>query len=226
MKSERLKTELITNVSHDIKTPLTSIVNYVALMKKEGLEGRPAEYLEVLDRQSQRLRKLTDDLVEASKASTGNLPVEPVRTDLREVVTQAVGEYAERMEAARLEPVVSLPETGVFVMADGRLMWRVLDNLLGNALKYSLPGTRVYIDVREEDGEASLSVKNISSVPLNIDVSELMERFVRGDTARSTEGSGLGLNIARSLAELQGARFGLAVDGDLFKAVIRFSTVQ
>lgn len=226
MKSERLKTELITNVSHDIKTPLTSIVNYVDLMKKEGLEGRPAEYLEVLDRQSQRLRKLTDDLVEASKASTGNLPVEPVRTDLREVVTQAVGEYAERMEAARLEPVVSLPETGVFVMADGRLMWRVLDNLLGNALKYSLPGTRVYIDVREEDGEASLSVKNISSVPLNIDVSELMERFVRGDTARSTEGSGLGLNIARSLAELQGARFGLAVDGDLFKAVIRFSTVQ
>ncbi len=225
MKSERLKTELITNVSHDIKTPLTSIVSYVDLLKKEGLEGQSAEYLEVLDRQSQRLRKLTDDLVEASKASTGNLPVALVATDLREVVSQAVGEYAERLEAARLDPVVSVPETGALVMADGRLMWRVLDNLLGNALKYSLPGTRIYIEVRETGGETVFSIKNISAVPLNVEASELMERFVRGDTARSTEGSGLGLNIARSLLELQHARFALVVDGDLFKAEIRFSKV-
>jgi len=176
----------------------------------------------VLDRQSQRLRKLTDDLVEASKASTGNLAVSLERTDLGEVVRQAVGEYAERMKAAGLEPVVALPDAAVQVLVDGRLMWRVLDNLLGNALKYSLSGTRVYLDLRETDGEAVLTVKKISSMPLNVDASELLERFVRGDAARSTEGSGLGLNIARSLVELQQGRFVLSVDGDLFKAEIRF----
>ena len=222
MKSERLKTELITNVSHDIKTPLTSIVNYVDLLKKETLDGQAGEYVEVLDRQSQRLRKLTDDLVEASKASTGNLAVSLERTDLGEVVRQALGEYAERMKTARLEPIVTIPESAVQVLADGRLMWRVLDNLLGNALKYSLTGTRVYLDLREAEGEAVLTVKNISSTALNVDASELLERFVRGDTARSTEGSGLGLNIARSLVELQKGRFALSVDGDLFKAEIRF----
>ncbi len=225
MKSERLKTELITNVSHDLKTPLTSIVNYIDLLKKESLEGQAGEYVEVLDRQSQRLRKLTDDLVEASKASTGNLPVSLERTDLGEIVRQAVGEYAERLKSAGLEPVVHLPDVAVQVLADGRLMWRVLDNLLGNALKYSLTGTRVYLDLRESEGEAVLTVKNISSMPLNVDVSELLERFVRGDAARSTEGSGLGLNIARSLIELQQGQFALSVDGDLFKAEIRFGNL-
>lgn len=226
MKSERLKTELITNVSHDIKTPLTSIINYVDLLKKEGLEGKGGEYLEVLDRQSRRLQKLTEDLVEASKASTGNLPVELRRTDVCELLRQAAGEYAERLEAGGLEAVLSAPQAGLFVMADGRLLWRVLDNLLSNACKYSLSGTRVYIDVERQADEAAVTVKNISRSRLNVDADELMERFVRGESSRTTEGSGLGLNIARSLAELQKGSFRLAVDGDLFKAELRFKTVS
>lgn len=226
MKSERLKTELITNVSHDIKTPLTSIINYVDLLEKEGPEGRSAEYLEVLERQAKRLKKLTEDLVEASKASTGNLAVALTRTDVCELVRQAVGEYAERLEAGGLESIISAPEGEVFVLADGRLLWRVMDNLFSNTVKYAQPGTRVYIDVTQKGAELIISVKNISRDRLNVDAEELMERFVRGESSRSTEGSGLGLNIARSLAELMKGTFALHVDGDLFKAEIRFQRVS
>ena len=295
MKSERMKTELITNVSHDIKTPLTSIVNYVDLLSKEDLEGKAAEYTEVLVRQSARLKKLTEDLVEASKASTGNITVSLQRINICETVNQAVGEYAERLQAASLSAVTDFPDHPVIAEADGRLLWRILDNLLSNVCKYSMPGTRVYITVTElrteaftadssansrkamssytdgnpagifgenglkkyfgkkrlhrnrlenntdlQDsqrydtendtadavgysalpGRVSIAVKNISRERLNVATDELMERFVRGDSARTTEGSGLGLNIARSLTELQGGRFGLSIDGDLFKAEI------
>ena len=223
MKSERFKTELITNVSHDLKTPLTSIVSYVDLLKKEPIDNENArEYIDVLDRQSQRLKKLTSDLVDASKASSGVLNVNRETVDLGELVRQSAGEYAERFAAASLTPVLTVPEGETSVTADGRLLWRVLDNLLTNAVKYSLPGTRLYLDVeRLADGKA-VSVKNISREALNIPVEELMERFVRGDESRSTEGSGLGLSIARSLMELMGGELRLTLDGDLFKAELIF----
>ncbi len=221
LKSERLKTDLITNVSHDIKTPLTSLINYVDLLKKEELPGPAESYVEVLDRQSQRLHKLTDDLLEASKASSGNLAVDLTAADLGEMVNQAVGEYAERLAAARLDPVVALPPAGAPVVADGKLMWRVLDNLLSNAVKYAMPGTRVYFDVEPDAAGVVLTVKNISAQPLNMDATELMERFVRGDASRASEGSGLGLSIARSLVELQRGHFEMSIDGDLFKTRIR-----
>lgn len=220
MRSERLKTELITNVSHDIKTPLTSIVNYVDLLRKPHTEEQERQYLDVLARQSDKLRRLTLDLVEASKASTGSLPTELAPTSADELINQAVAEYAERFRQCRLEPVISLPEKHITVLADGRHLWRVLDNLFNNAVKYAQPGTRVYIDAKRLDGEAVISVKNISRDRLNVSSEELMERFVRGDQSRHTEGSGLGLSIARSLTELMGGRFGIVVDGDLFKAEI------
>ena len=219
MKSERLKTELITNVSHDIKTPLTSIVNYVDLLQKPHSDQEGAQYLEVLDRQAKRLKKLTEDLVEASKASTGNLPVSLAPTSVDELVSQAVEEYRDRLEAQKLEVVVSL-QRGLTVLADGKLLWRVLDNLLGNAGKYALSGTRVYVTAIPRGRQVVIAVKNISREPLNIDADELMERFVRGDSARHSEGSGLGLNIARSLTQLQHGEFLLTVDGDLFKAEV------
>ncbi len=226
MKSERFKTELITNVSHDFKTPLTSIVNYVDLLKKEDIQdAKILEYIEVLDRQTSRLKKLTEDLVEASKASTGNVAVALERTDLAELLQQSVGEYAERFAANQIEAVVRSEEP-VLVMADGRLLWRVLDNLLGNICKYSLPGTRVYADVRKTAGKVTITMKNTSRYPLNITSDELMERFVRGDISRSTEGSGLGLSIAKSLTELQKGQFELSIDGDLFKAMISFDVVE
>ena len=218
LKSERLKTELITNVSHDIKTPLTSIVNYVDLLQRPHTPEQETEYLEVLARQSRKLKKLTEDLVEMSKASAGSLPCRPAPRRVRELVEQAVGEYADRLAAARLEPVLSLPEDGVACMADGALIWRVLDNLLGNACKYAQPGTRLYIDGVADGRTVTLSFKNVSRDALNISADELMERFVRGDASRSTEGSGLGLNIAKSLMELQGGSLSLSIDGDLFKA--------
>lgn len=221
MKSERLKTELITNVSHDIKTPLTSIVNYVDLLQKPHTPEQEAEYLEVLDRQSKRLKKLTEDLVEASKASTGNMNVNIVRTNTREIIEQSLAEYGRRMEQGNLSVIVKIPEEPPQAMADGRLLWRVLDNLFNNVVKYALPGTRVYITSEIEGGDAVISVKNISRDPLNISAEELMERFVRGDSSRHTEGSGLGLNIAQSLVNLMHGRFSLSVDGDLFKAEIR-----
>ncbi|MBR4283301.1 MAG: HAMP domain-containing histidine kinase [Anaerotignum sp.] len=217
MKSERLKTELITNVSHDIKTPLTSIINYVDLLKKEELPEKALEYVEVLDRQSNRLKKLTEDLVEASKATTGNIKANLAPTDLVELVTQAIAEYEEKLNLANLEPVVYHNEPSVFAMVDGNLTWRVMSNLLSNVCKYSQPGTRVYIDIMKEDDMIALSVKNISKDALNIPVDELMERFVRGDSSRHTEGSGLGLNIAQSLVHLQKGKFTLKIDGDLFK---------
>ncbi len=221
MKSERFKAELITNVSHDLKTPLTSIINYVDLLKKEDLpDPKVREYLDVLDRKSQRLKKLTEDLVEASKASTGALAVEPERLDLVQLVRQALGEYEEKLTAADLSLVPTLPEGPVAIWADGRHVWRVLDNLLGNCAKYALSGTRVYVDVQTWEANAVLTVKNISRQGLNIPPEQLLERFVRGDESRTTDGSGLGLSIARSLTELQGGRFSLAIDGDLFKAIV------
>ena len=217
LKSERLKTELITNVSHDIKTPLTSIVNYVDLLQREHTPEQEREYLAVLDRQAHKLKKLTVDLVEMSKASTGNIPCHIARRSVRELIDQTVGEYAEKLSAARLEPVVTLPDEELYCLCDGALMWRVLDNLLSNACKYACAGTRLYIAARREGETVAFSFKNISRDALNIDPDELMERFVRGDSSRTTEGSGLGLNIAKSLVELQKGTFSIAIDGDLFK---------
>lgn len=225
MKSERLKTELITNVSHDIKTPLTSIVNYVDLLEKEDLPEKATEYLAVLDRQSKRLKKLTEDLVEASKASTGNVSVRLTPILVNEIVHQAIGDYDERLTAGKLEVIVTTYEGNLNAMADGRLLWRVLDNLLSNVCKYALAGTRVYIDLSTRDNRVAVSMKNISRDPLNVNADELMERFVRGDTSRHTEGSGLGLNIAKSLMELMGGTFSLSVDGDLFKAELTLRQV-
>lgn len=222
MKSERMKTDLITNVSHDLKTPLTSIVNYVDLLKKEDLHNPTAAgYVAVLDRQAERLKKLTTDLVEASKAQSGALNVNLAPTDVRELLAQLDAEYRDRFGAAQLTPVLTLPETPLIAMADGRLLFRVLDNLLGNAVKYSLPGTRVYLSAAPaSDGNAEILVRNISREALNIDPAELTERFVRGDASRATEGSGLGLSIADDLMKLQGGSLKLAIDGDLFRAAI------
>lgn len=226
MKSERLKTELITNVSHDIKTPLTSIVNYVDLLKKEELPETAAEYLSVLDRQSRRLKKLTEDLVEASKASTGNVAVHLEPIVVNEIIHQAIGDYDEKLTAGKLEVIVNSYEGNRKAMADGRLLWRVLDNLLGNVCKYAMAGTRVYVDVTEINGSVKLSMKNISRDPLNVNPDELMERFVRGDVSRHTEGSGLGLNIARSLMELMGGSCVVSTDGDLFKAELTLRSAE
>lgn len=226
MKSERLKTELITNVSHDIKTPLTSIVNYVDLLKKEEIGNEKAqEYIEVLDRQSARLKKLTEDLVEASKASTGNIAVNAKPTDLGLVLEQAIGEYDERLKKSQLTTVLLKPEEGVFIMADGRLLWRILDNLMSNVCKYAMPGSRFYVTLEANEREVRLVQRNISQYPLNIPAEELMNRFVRGDASRSTEGSGLGLSIAQSLAQLQHGRLALDIDGDLFKSILTFPRI-
>ena len=222
LKSERMKTELITNVSHDIKTPLTSIINYVDLLQKAQTDEERKEYLEVLDRQSQRLKKLIDDLMDMSKASTGNMSVDITKVDAVEAVNQALGEFADKLDRAMLVPVFRHDDASLPMMADGRLVWRVLSNLLGNAVKYAMPGTRLYIDLSKMGGKVILSVKNISREELNIDADELMERFVRGDDSRNTEGSGLGLNIAKSLMELQKGELQLLVDGDLFKVTLIF----
>ena len=224
MKSERFKTELITNVSHDLKTPLTSIVSYVDLLKKEPIESESAqEYIDVLDRQSQKLKKLTADLVDESKASSGALPVHSEKLDLGELLRQSAGEYTEKFAAAGIAPVLLVPEGETYVTADGRLLWRVLDNLLGNAVKYAQSGTRLYLELVQDETETVLTLKNISREPLNIPAEELMERFVRGDGSRHTDGSGLGLSIAKSLMELMGGKLALTLDGDLFKAALVFS---
>lgn len=223
MQSERLKTELITNVSHDLKTPLTSIVSYVDLLKKEGIAEEPARgYIEVLERQSQRLKKLTEDLVEASKASSGSMPVNKERLDLAELLRQCLGEYAERLSAAELTVVPQLGEGDFVTVADGRLLWRVLDNLFQNTAKYAQPGTRFYVGLEQGSEEKRLVLRNISREALSIAPEELMERFVRGDESRSSEGSGLGLSIARSLMELMGGALSLTLDGDLFKVTLHF----
>jgi signal transduction histidine kinase len=221
MRSERFKAELITNVSHDLKTPLTSIINYVDLLKKEQIENpRAAEYIDVLDRKSQRLKKLTEDLVEASKASTGNLAVMRERISLTQLADQALAEYEERLSSQNLRVIRTFPEEEVWVEADGRHLWRVVDNLLSNCAKYALEGTRIYVEVSRGQTQGFLSLKNISRDPLNVPPEALVERFVRGDESRTTEGSGLGLSIAQSLTELQKGTFRLIIDGDLFKAEI------
>lgn len=222
LKSERMKTELITNVSHDIKTPLTSIINYVDLLEKPHTEEEQKAYVEVLSRQSQRLKKLIDDLMEMSKASTGNIQVDIGEIDAVEAVTQALGEFSDKLTAAGLTPVFHQSEENIMLLADGRLLWRAMSNVLSNAVKYALPGTRLYVDVSATQDKAIISVKNISGAQLNISAEELMERFVRGDSSRNTEGSGLGLNIAKSLMELQKGQLQLLVDGDLFKVTLVF----
>lgn len=223
MKAEHLKTELITNVSHDIKTPLTSIVNYVDLLKKEDIPSPEArEYIAVLDRQSHRLKKLTEDLVEASKASSGVLNVDLQPTDVNVLFSQIEGEYQERLAACQLTLVTQPPAPGTVIRADSRLLSRVMDNLVSNICKYALPSTRVFVVSTLSREAVTISFKNVSRDELNISPDELMERFVRGDASRHTEGSGLGLSIARSLVQLQGGRFDLAIDADLFRADITF----
>ena len=227
VKSERLKTDLITNVSHDIKTPLTSIINYVDLLKRENFENPKIRgYLEILDEKSQRLKTLTEDVVEASKVSSGNISLEFMNVNLVEMILQTIGETSEKMEKRNLEVIANLPETPVAVSVDGRRMWRVLENIFNNAAKYAMPGTRVYADLQVVDRKAVFSLKNVSEQPLNIHADELTERFIRGDVARSTEGSGLGLSIAKSLTQLQGGTFELYLDGDLFKVIIVFDVKE
>ena len=223
LKSERMKTELITNVSHDLKTPLTSILNYSGLIAAEPCENEKiTEYAQVLTRQSERLTRLIDDLVEASKASTGNLDVLLAPVEAQVLLGQASGEYTERLAAAGLELVTKMPEEPIRIMADGRRMWRIFDNLMNNICKYALPGTRVYLSLEKMAESAVITFKNTSRAPLDISEEELLERFVRGDSARSSDGNGLGLSIARSLAELQGGKLRLHIDGDLFKAILVF----
>ncbi|MBQ2785608.1 MAG: HAMP domain-containing histidine kinase [Oscillospiraceae bacterium] len=224
-KSERMKTELITNVSHDIKTPLTSIINFVDLLQKPHSAKEGKEYLDVLSRQSTRMKKLIEDLMELSKASTGNLSAEIVPIDAAETVNQALGEFSDKLAAVDLTPVFRQPDAPVTILADGKLTWRVLSNLLSNAVKYAMPGTRLYIDLLRTDSQAVLSMKNISRQELNSNPEELMERFVQGDSSRNTEGSGLGLNIAASLMEVQKGRMHLTVDGDLFKVTLVFPSI-
>lgn len=224
MKSERLKTELITNVSHDIKTPLTSIINYVDLLSKEELHNeKAAEYLEVLDRQSSKLKKLIEDLVEASKASSGNLAVDSQQLEVGVFMTQTVGEFEEKLAAAGLELIISKPDEPVYIMADGRHVWRVIDNLMNNICKYAQTGSRVYVNLEAVSARVSITFRNISKYPLNISGDELMERFVRGDTSRNTEGHGLGLSIAQSLMKLIDGEMEIVVDGDLFKVILAFN---
>lgn len=224
MKSERFKTELITNVSHDIKTPLTSIINYVDLLEKEELNNEnAAEYLEVLERQSERLKKLIEDLIESSKAASGSLPVNLEKLEAGVFLVQTAGEFEEKISENQLELIVKKPEKEVYIIADGKYFWRVIDNLMNNICKYAQPSTRVYINMEEKDGDVIIIFRNTSKYPLNITSEELMERFVRGDSSRHTEGSGLGISIAKSLMELMGGAFRLSVDGDLFKVELIFS---
>lgn len=227
MKSERMKTELITNVSHDIKTPLTSIINYVDLLQKENIVKEPeASYIDVLARQSARLKKLIEDLVEASKASTGNVNVDLKPMDANMVLAQAAAEYVDRLEEKQLQLVTIPSETGAMILADGRHLWRIFDNLLNNAYKYAMQGTRVYVQIVVIENNVQIVFKNISREQLNISSDELLERFVRGDSSRNTEGSGLGLSIARSLCQLMHADFQIEIDGDLYKAIITFPTAN
>ena len=226
LRSERMKTELITNVSHDIKTPLTSIINFVDLLHKPHTDQEQRQYLEVLSRQSYRMKRLIEDLMELSKANTGNMQVNIVPIDAAEAVNQALGEFADKLDSAQLTPVFRQPEEPVMVLADGRLMWRVLSNLLSKAVKYAMPGTRLYVDLLRSADQVLLSLKNVSRAELTGSAEELMERFVQGDASRNTEGSGLGLNIAQSLMEVQQGKLHLTLDGDLFKVTLVFPAEQ
>ncbi len=223
MKSERFKTELITNVSHDIKTPLTSIINYVDLMKQHMDDPEKTRaYLAIVDRHSQRLKKLTEDLIEASKASTGTVSVQLQALDAGVLLTQVAGEYEEKMTQSQLQLITQQPDKPLYLSADSRLLWRIMDNIFSNACLYSQPQTRVYASLEEQGRRAVITVKNTSKEPLNLSSEALMERFVRGDRSRSSQGSGLGLSIASSLTTLQGGSFDLQIDGDLFKAIVAF----
>lgn len=227
MKNERLKTDLISNVSHDIKTPLTSIINYVAILKQSDIADPKIQgYLDILEAKAQRLKTLTEDVVEASKVSSGNISLEYMDVDLVEMIQQTEGEMAEKFEARNLKMIVNLPAEPAVVHVDGRRMWRVLENIFVNAAKYAMPGTRVYADLKLEEDTVDLSLKNVSEHQLNISADELTERFIRGDLSRSSEGSGLGLSIAQSLTTMQGGTFNLYLDGDLFRVNIRFPRVK
>lgn len=223
VKSQRMKSELISNVSHDIKTPLTSIINYVDLLKKEGINSENAsKYLDILEQKSQRLKILTEDLFEAAKASSGDMPIELQKLDIFYLIQQGLAELDDRIEKSELNFKVNIPEEKIYVLADGRLLWRVIENLLSNVFKYALKGSRVYINVinNENSDKISLIIKNISSYELNVEVDELMERFKRADESRSSEGSGLGLAIAKDLMEMQKGSLNLEIDGDLFKVIV------
>lgn len=229
MKDERLKADLITNVSHDIKTPLTSIINYVDLLKRENIQGEKAqEYIRILDEKSQRLKQLTLDLVEASKISSGNITLEMEELDVTELMKQALGEYEDRLEEKKLNVVCNYPPTGdkAVIYADSRRMWRILENLFGNICKYAMEGTRVYVDISKAESDVEIILRNISAQPLNIPADELTQRFIRGDISRSTEGSGLGLSIAQNLTTAQNGKFEIYLDGDLFKVSLRFPLHQ
>ncbi len=227
MKNERLKADLITNVSHDIKTPLTSIINYVDLLKRENLDNeRVKGYIRVLDEKSQRLKQLTEDLVEASKVSSGNITLQMDRLNFVELVNQTAGEFNEKFEARGLTAVTRLPREPVVILADGRRIWRVIENLYNNVAKYAMENTRVYVDMEVANDLVAFSIKNISEQPLNIEASELTERFIRGDVSRSTEGSGLGLSIAQNLTKLMGGEFDIYLDGDLFKVTVTFPVAK
>ena len=234
LKNQRMKSELISNVSHDLKTPMTSIISYIDLLKKEGLDSENApQYLEILDEKSQRLKKLCEDLFEAAKASSGDMPVHLSRVEMASLVNQGLGEYQDRFDEKGFQVIFHSAKDKFYVMADGQLLWRVIENLFGNLLKYAMEHTRIYLDLWEIKGEVDhnktyvmLEIKNISKYPLNIPADELMERFKRGDDSRTTEGSGLGLAIARDLTSLQGGQFDLSIDGDLFKTTVRFEIVD
>ena len=227
IKNERLKTDLITNVSHDIKTPLTSILNYVGILRQtDPADPKVQDYLNILEEKAQRLKTLTEDVVEASKVSSGNISLEYMDLDLSEMIQQTQGELEEKFEARNLAIVTDLPAEPAVVHVDGRRMWRVLENIYGNAAKYAMPGTRVYATLKTDDTKVRFSLKNVSEHQLNIQADELTERFIRGDISRSTEGSGLGLSIAKSLTTMQGGTFDLYLDGDLFRVDITFPRVK
>ena len=227
VKSERLKTELITNVSHDIKTPLTSIINYVDLLKNEDIKNPKAnEYIEILDNKSQRLKKLIEDLVEASKVSTGNVKLNLEKINIVELIKQATGEFEDKFNARKLKVIIDNNESEIYVMADSRYMYRIIENLFSNISKYAAENTRVYIDIKQIIDKVYIEIKNISKDSLNISADELMQRFVRGDKSRTTEGSGLGISIAQNLTEIQNGKFNLKLDGDLFKVELIFTIID
>ena len=227
MKNERMQADLITNVSHDIKTPLTSIINYVGLLKRENIDNERAKgYIDILEQKSMRLKHLTEDLVEASKISSGNIHLEFMQIHMQEMIYQAGGEFADKFEARNLKLIENMPQEPLYIRADGRRLWRVLENLFNNVAKYAMPNTRVYVDLIDLGTEVKFSIKNISEQRLNIEAKDLTERFIRGDIARSTEGSGLGLAIAKNLTELQGGKFFVYLDGDLFRITITFPKLE
>ena len=226
MKDERMKADLITNVSHDIKTPLTSIINYVDLLKRANIEDETARgYIDILEQKSLRLKALTNDLVEISKISSGNITLELVNLNMVEMINQVTGEFDERFKEKSLIPILNLPKEDVVIHADGQALYRILENLYINIYKYALRGTRVYIDLATNENKALLTIRNISAEPVKLDSAMLTERFIRGDISRGTEGSGLGLSIAKSLAEAQNGRLDLSLDGDLFKVVVSFDLI-